>query len=99
MILLVVYFAPFLQLSSGQSCKKTDSRGVIWEGGGGEILVQACSFANFTLSGNASWHCGDGGNFNSQEPDRRDCVSPEISDVMNSVEFKDLVDVLDQMNR
>ena len=34
-----------------------------------------------------------------QEPDRRECISPEISDVMNSVEFKDLVEVLDQMNR
>ena len=92
MILLAFFFVHFLQLSLAKTCDQTDSRGVHWAGEEEEIVVKPCSFASFTLSGNATWRCDGGGHFDSQEPDRRDCVSSEISDAMDVEELPEIID-------
>ena len=92
MILLSFFFVPFLQLSFAKTCDQTDSRGVHWVGEEEEIVVKPCSFASFTLSGNATWRCDAGGHFDSQEPDRRDCVSSEISEAMDVEGLPEIID-------
>ena len=96
MILLAFfYFVPFLQLSSAKTCKQTDSRGVLWIGEEEEIVVKSCSFDGFTLTGNATWRCDGDGHFDSQEPDRRDCVSSEISE---AIDVEGLLGIIEEIS-
>ena len=92
MILVALILVPFLQLSSAKTCEQTDSRGVAWVGEDEEIVVKPCSFASFTLTGNTTWRCAGDGHFESQEPDRRDCISSEISDAMDVLGLLDIID-------
>ena len=92
MILLASFLVPFLQLSSAKTCEQTDSRGVLWIGEEDEIVVKPCLFASFALSGNATWRCDGGGHFDSQEPDRRECVSSEISEAMDVEGLPEIID-------
>ena len=96
MILLAFFFfVPFLQLSSAKTCEQTDSRGVLWIGEEEEIVVKSCSFDSFTLTGNATWRCDGDGHFESQEPDRRECVSSEISE---AVDVEGLLQIIDEIS-
>ena len=95
MILLAFFFVPVLQLSSAKTCEQTDSRGVLWNGEEEEIVVKSCSFDGFTLTGNATWCCGGDGHFDSQEPDRRDCVSSEISE---AIDVEGLLGIIEEIS-
>ena len=95
MIFLALFFVPFLELSSATTCEQTDSRGVLWTGEEEEIVVKPCSFDSFTLTGNATWRCDGDGHFDSQEPDRRKCISSQISEV---VDVEGLPGIIDEIS-
>ena len=68
---------------------------MLWIGEEEEIVVKSCSFDGFTLTGNATWHCDGDGHFDSQEPDRRDCVSSEISE---AIDVEGLLGIIEEIS-
>ena len=92
MILMALVLVHFLQFSFANTCDQTDSRGVLWVGEEEEIVIKPCSFASFTLSGNATWRCDAGGHYDSQEPDRRQCISSGISEAMDVEGLLEIID-------
>ena len=95
MILPAFFFSAFLQPSLAKTCDQTDSRGVAWVGESNETVVKPCSFGSFNLSGSATWFCDGDGHFDSQQPDRRECVS---SDLSGTIDVEGLLEVIGRIS-